>query len=133
MEVKFEDHSKEVLSAAEKAKKRALWAIGAAAEGHAKEDPNMPVDTGRARNSIAFATYGKSGTTIDYDSETKKEKKQTVKTEDKDSVYLGSNVDYFPYIELGALTIFARHVLYNAATGHGQEYKDLAEESYKNA
>ena len=55
----YKDNTKEVLEALERAKERGLEAIGINAERHAKKDPNMPVDTGLARNSIAHAVSGK--------------------------------------------------------------------------
>lgn len=73
-EVKFTDNSKEVISEKNKAVIRALKAIGMTAEGYAKE--NCPVDTGRLRNSISNAVR------------------------DND-VYIGTNVEYAPYIEYG--------------------------------
>lgn len=100
------DNTKEVLSAMEKAIERGLEAIGLTAEGHAKK--NTPVDTGRLRNSIGHAV------------------------EDK-AAYIGSNVEYAPYVELGSPTIKAHHMLQRAATEHTDEYKRLMEDSMKNA
>ena len=69
-----EDNSDEVLSALRKAKERALEMIGLKAERYAKE--KCPVDTGNLRNSITHIV--------------------------KDDVaYIGTNVEYAPYVELG--------------------------------
>jgi phage gpG-like protein len=100
------DNTKEVLSAMEKAIERGLEAIGLTAEGHAKK--NTPVDTGRLRNSIGHAV------------------------EDK-AAYIGSNVEYAPYIELGSRGRDGKHMLQRAATEHTAEYKRLLEDSMKNA
>ena len=100
------DNTKEVLSALEKAIERGLEAIGLTAEGHAKKE--TPVDTGRLRNSISHAV------------------------EDK-SAYIGTNVEYAPYIELGARGRQGKHMLQRAATEHTAEYKRLLEDSIKNA
>jgi phage gpG-like protein len=100
------DNTKEVLSALEKAIERGLEAIGLTAEGHAKKE--TPVDTGRLRNSISHAT-------------------------DKEAAYIGTNVEYAPYIELGARGRKGVHMLQRAATEHTAEYKKLMEESMKNA
>jgi hypothetical protein len=130
------DNTKEVISALDKAIERGLKAIGLAAEGHAKKDPNMPVDTGLARNSITFAISGKEANTSSYkaDKGDKTGSYSGTAPNDKDkAVYIGSNVEYFPYIELGSPTISARHVLKNAATQHTDEYKKLMEESMKKA
>ena len=106
MSIETKDNTKEVLSALEKAIERGLEAIGLTAEGHAKKE--TPVDTGRLRNSISHAV------------------------EDK-SAYIGTNVEYAPYIELGARGRQGKHMLQRAATEHTAEYKKLMEESMKNA
>ena len=106
MSYTYKDNTDEVLSALEKAKKRGLEAIGLVAEGHAKK--LTPVDTGRLRNSISHATDG-------------------------EAAYIGTNVEYGPYVELGSPTIKAHHMLQKAATEHTSEYKQLMEDSMKNA
>ena len=106
MSVTTKDNTEEVLSALEKAIERGLEAIGLAAEGYAKEE--TPVDTGRLRNSISHAT-------------------------DKEAAYIGTNVEYAPYIELGARGRQGVHMLQRAATEHTAEYKKLIEDSMKNA
>lgn len=106
MSYSYKDNTQEVLSALEKAKKRGLEAIGLVAEGHAKKI--TPVDTGRLRNSISHAT-------------------------DDEAAYIGTNVEYGPYVELGSPTIKAHHMLQKAATEHTDEYKRLMEDSMKNA
>ena len=106
MSYTYKDNTDEVLAALKKAKKRGLEAIGLVAEGHAKK--LTPVDTGRLRNSISPAT-------------------------DDEAAYIGTNVEYGPYVELGSPTIKAHHMLQKAATEHTDEYKRLMEESMKNA
>lgn len=106
MSYTYKDNTDEILSALEKAKKRGLEAIGLVAEGHAKK--LTPVDTGRLRNSISHAT-------------------------DDEAAYIGTNVEYGPYVELGSPTIKAHHMLQKAATEHTEEYKRLMEDSMKNA
>lgn len=106
MSVTIKDNTQQVLSALEKAKKRGLEAIGLVAEGHAKKE--TPVDTGRLRNSIAHAV-------------------------DDDAAYIGTNVEYAPYVELGARGRDGKHMLQRAATEHTDEYKRLMEGSMKNA
>ena len=106
MSYTYKDNTDEVLSALEKAKKRGLEAIGLVAEGHAKR--LTPVDTGRLRNSISHAT-------------------------DDEAAYIGTNVEYGPYVELGSPTIKAHHMLQKAATERTDEYKRLMEDSMKNA
>ena len=103
---RVKDNTKEVLSAMEKAIERGLEAIGMTAEGHAKK--NTPVDTGRLRNSISHAT-------------------------DDEAAYIGTNVEYAPYVELGSRGRDGKHMLQRAATEHTAEYKKLLEDSMKNA
>ena len=106
MSITTKDNTKEVLSAIEKAIERGLEAIGQTAEGYAKE--NTPVDTGRLRNSISHAV-------------------------EDDAVYIGSNVEYAPYVELGSPTVKAHHMLQKSATEHTKEYQELMADSLKNA
>ena len=106
MSYTFKDNSDEVLAALESAKKRGLEAIGLTAEGHAKKE--TPVDTGRLRNSISHAT-------------------------DDEAAYIGTNVEYAPYVELGARGRKGAHMLQKAATEHTNEYKRIMEDAMKNA
>ena len=106
MSYTYKDNTDEVLDALERAKKRGLEAIGLTAEGHAKKI--TPVDTGRLRNSISHAT-------------------------DDDSAYIGTNVEYAPYVELGARGRQGKHMLQRAASEHTDEYRRLIEDSMKNA
>ena len=106
MDIKFTDNSKEVLEAMQQAAVRALEKCGLTAEGYAKK--LCPVDTGRLRNSISHAT-------------------------DDEAAYIGTNVEYAPYVELGARGRDGKHMLQRAATEHADEYKQLMEDSMKNA
>lgn len=136
MSYTMKDNTKEVLDALEKAKIRGLTAIGMEAEGFAKEDPNMPVDTGLARNSITFALAGEQAHIKDYKADRgdgRGSYSGTAEGEKGEAVYLGSNVEYFVFIENGSRTINARHILRNAASGHADRYKRLMEDSMKNA
>lgn len=111
-------------------KQAALEAIGIYAEGFSKK--LCPVDTGRARNSISHAVSG-------------------------NDVYIGSNVEYFVWLELGS-GIYAsdgqgrktpwyyydkdgklhwtrgikpRHMLKKAATEHTVEYNRILSGKFK--
>lgn len=128
-EVKITDNSQQFLDALPRAIQRGLWAIGATAEGHAKT--NCPVDTGRLRNSITFITSSKqsSGTAPAEPSDYAARGMVT----DDDEVYIGTNVEYAPFVEEGSRTNRAMHFLRDACTNHGDEYKNLMEESMKNA
>ena len=106
MSYTYKDNTDEVLAALEKAKKRGLEAIGLTAEGNAKKE--TPVDTGRLRNSISH-------------------------TADDEAAYIGTNVEYAPYVELGARGRQGKHMLQRSATEHTDEYKRIMEDAMKNA
>jgi hypothetical protein len=130
------DNTNEFLDAFEEAIERGLEAIGMSAERHAKKDPNMPVDTGYARNSITYALSGEAphikSYKADKDGKTG-EYSGTMDGKKGEFVAIGSNVEYFPPIEEGGKTMKARHVLRRAATEHTEEYKKLMEGSMKRA
>lgn len=106
IEINFTDNTDEYLTAAEKAWAAGLEAIGLVAEGYAKE--RCPVDTGRLRNSISH-------------------------TSDGEAAYIGTNVEYAPYVELGTSRMGPRPYLAPAAEEHGAEYKAIMEAAMKNA
>ena len=76
----------------------ALEAVGLQAEGYAKLQ--CPVDTGRLRNSISHAVDG-------------------------DTAYIGTIVEYAPYVEFGTHRQRAQPYLEPAATQHGDEYREI--------
>lgn len=106
MSYTYKDNTDEVLTALKRAKKRGLEAIGLTAEGYAKKD--TPVDTGRLRNSIAHAV-------------------------EDDAAFIGTNVEYAIFVEAGARGRKGVHMLQRAASEHADEYKQLIEDSMKNA
>lgn len=86
---------------------RVLEAIGLQAEGYAKM--LCPVDTGRLRNSITH--------TVDVD-----EKK----------AYVGTNVEYAAYVEMGTSKTKAQPYLQPAVYNHADEYSKMVEHFLKN-
>ena len=106
MKVDYKDNSEQILSALEKGIKNGLEAIGLTAETYAKKA--TPVDTGRLRNSISH-------------------------TVDGEAAYIGTNVEYAPYLELGTKKIAAHHYLKRAATEHKDEYKNLTVQAIQSA
>ena len=110
MSYTFKDNTDEVLAVLKGAKKRGLEAIGLTAEGYAKKNlyPGHGLDTGRLRNSITH-------------------------TADDEAAYIGTNVEYAPYVELGARGRNGLHYLRQAATEHTDEYKRIMEDALKNA
>lgn len=140
--VEIKDNSPEVKEALANALHRGLVAIGMSAEDNAKKDPKMPVDTGYARNSITYAVSGYPAGTTSYQADKPRDGETAPRTgeyvgnmdgEKDEFVSIGSNVEYFPYIEAGSRTIKARHVLQRAATEHNDEYKEIMKDSLENA
>ena len=139
MSDELKDNSEEYEYLLIQAIRHGLRAIGMTAETHAKE--NCPVDTGYARNSITHALSGESAYASSYKANRGKNGKPprtgkysgtTGKIEDN-YVVIGSNVEYFPFIEEGARGREARHTLRKAASDHKDEYKQLLIDSIKNA
>lgn len=95
-----EDDTEEASQGIQRAIDRALEEIGLAAEGYAKRA--CPVDTGNLRNSIAHA----------------------VESADN-AVYIGTNVEYAPYVELGTSRQKAQPFLRPAASEHGAQYRQV--------
>ena len=140
--IEYRDHTEEVLSALEAAIKRGNEAIGMTAEGHAKKKITAAgaVDTGRLRNSITYALAGEEAHVKSYKANKGGKDRETytydgnAEGEKGSGVYIGTNVEYAPGIELGThRSAGAVHFLQDAATGHTDEYKRLMEESMKNA
>lgn len=94
----IEDHTDEVLDGISQAKARALEKIGLAAEGYAKR--LCPVDTGRLRNSITHTT-------------------------DDEAAYIGTNVDYAVYVEMGTVNTPAQPYLKPAVEDHMEKYRSI--------
>ena len=104
VDVTVTDNSKLFLDALPEQVGAALEAIGLQAEGYAKMA--CPVDTGRLRNSISHAVDG-------------------------DAVYIGTNVEYAPYVEMGTRRQNAQPFLQPAAENHGAEYQQIAQQYLK--
>ena len=135
----FKDNSEEYKDLLNQAIRRGLRTIGMRAETHAKE--NCPVDTGYASNSITYALAGESAAISSYKADRGKNGKPpktgeysgTMGEIEDNYVAIGSNVEYFPFIEEGARGRKAYHTLRKAATDHKDEYKQLLTDSIKNA
>ena len=139
MSDEFKDNSKEYKNLLTQAIRRGLRAIGMTAETYAKD--TCPVDTGYARNSITHALSGESAAISSYKADRGKngkppktgEYRGTMGKIEDNYVAIGSNVEYFQFIEEGARGREARHTLRKAATDHKDEYKQLLTDSIKNA
>ena len=108
MNIQFTDNSKEVLEAMQQAEVRALEKCGLTAEGYAKR--LCPVDTGNLRNSITH--------TVD---------------EDEPAAYIGSNVEYAPYVCLGTIHMKAQPFLKPAVAANANTYRKIIEDELKNS
>ena len=137
MSYTFKDNTDVVLSKMEKAIENGLTAIGMTAEGHAKRKiTDYPaVDTGRLRNSITFAISGEKANAPTYtDSKKGVYNYSGTAPDDKEkAVYIGTNVEYAPYVELGTSKMPPRPFLKPAATEHNEEYKKIMEAAIKSA
>ncbi len=120
---------------------RALFRVGLEAEGNAKDriTKNKSVDTGLLRNSITFAVSGGKANSPKYRA-TKPDKKGvyrfgryegTAPEEKNKAVYIGTNVEYAPYVELGSRGRDGKPFLKPAATEHREEYRRIFEDEMK--
>lgn len=105
--VTIEDHSDECLEFLDVIVYTALEKCGLVAEGYAKR--LCPVDTGRLRNSITHTTVSEGETVT----------------------YVGTNVEYAPYVELGTLRTRAQPFIKPSVADHVSEYKRIIEDELK--
>lgn len=96
--VEFTSHRSEIEEGLSDAINMALETIGLRAERHAKAV--CPYITGRLKNSISHAR-------------------------DENSAYIGTNVEYAPYVELGARGRDPKPYLKPAIENHVDEYKGV--------
>lgn len=94
------DNSEIVIQASYAQIEKALKSVALTAEKYAKQD--CPVDTGRLRSSITHET-------------------------DKNTAYIGTNVEYGPYVEMGTSRMRAQPFLEPAMEQHLSEYKEMIE------
>lgn len=111
-----------------------LEALGLEAQGNAIDEITSmkAVDTGRLRNSITWVTAGGQGEVNTQPGESaKSEDYKPNGTPDNDKVYIGTNVEYGPYIELGTYKMAARPFLKNAIMNHQEKYKQIVKDGLK--
>ena len=107
MRYTYNDNSKEVSDNIKAALLRGLEKCGLTAERFAKK--LAPYDTGNLRNSI------------------------THEVDDGDpAVYIGTNVEYAPYQELGTINMDANPFLKPAVADHANTYRKIIEKELKN-
>lgn len=101
---KMTNHKDEVSNKLDNALKVALEEIGLTAEGFAKK--KCPVDTGRLRNSISH-------------------------TSTEDTAYVGTNVEYAVYVEMGTVNTKPQPYLRPAITEHKDTYRAIVKRNLK--
>lgn len=111
------DNSTKVVEIMKRQLQTGLMACGMTAEGYAKLD--SPVDTGRLRNSIAWAVKERSSTGDGRDSPNATPKEA--------EIYIGTNVEYAPEQELISMShkVGKAHFLRDAMSTHADEYKEI--------
>lgn len=107
MSVEIHDNSREIANDIKSALLRWLETCGLVAEGYAKK--LAPVDTGNLRNSITHEV-----------------------DDGEPAVYIGTNVEYAPYQELGTIHIKAQPFLKPAVADHANEFRKIFENEMKN-
>lgn len=121
----LKSNRKEVLRGSEEAVERGLAAIGMRAVTYThrpKERGGTPVDTGRLRNSIAWATASQGGGGTDAPSGG---------GADDHAVIIGTNVEYGKFVEEGTSKRKPAHMLRNALTDGADEYARIMEAALK--
>lgn len=136
VEIEITDNSDEVRAAFENAIERALWSIGEAAEGHAKDNILNAgrVDTGRMLNSVAhsegedytavgvstpYAIWHEIGSGI-YASDGQGRQSPWRYKDDKGNWHYTRGIKPI-------------HFLQKAATEHNDQYKGIVKDSLENA
>ena len=140
MAFEMTDYSDDVKSKIESAIKTALKAVGVQAVAHAVTyiTASSAVDTGLLRNSITFAlggeapaksTYsggkgvhsGRAGGNGSYSGNAPAD------TSTEKSVYIGTNVYYAPYVELGTVKMAKRPFIRPAVENFQDKYRQIFE------
>ena len=107
MGVEIHDNSREIANDIKSALLRGLEKCGLTAERFAKK--LAPYDTGNLRNSITHEV-----------------------DDGEPAVYIGTNVEYAPYVCLGTIHMNAQPFLKPAVNDHKDEYRKILENSLKN-
>lgn len=135
-EVKVTSHVDEIKEKMDTALERALEACGIRAEELAAG--KCPVDTGFLRNSITFALDGEpmkkdryqdddGGQHGEYRGRMPKEPQKNARC-----VYVGTNIEYAPFVELGSSRQTPKPFLKPAVQDHKRDYVEIIEKMLKN-
>ena len=140
--VSITDNSDAVRRELDDAIEKALMEIGIEAEGYAKDiaTEKGAKDTGYLVNSITWAIGGKSANINNWKAD--KPNKQgkvregtysgTAAEKSQPCVYIGSGVEYAPFIEMGTSRMAPRTFIRPAVEDFRQEYKEILENNLKN-
>ena len=131
--LKIKSNRQKVLDALYDAKQDGLDACGSQAAGYAFM--LAPHDTGRLRNSITWATKETEGRMYEYsdDSGLNRYSENVGTGIDADSVYIGTNVEYAVYQEMGTSKTDPQPYLRPALERHLSEYKEILKHFLENA
>ena len=153
----IEDNKDKILEALGDAVDRALEAFGEQAENFTKINLEGHIDTGLLRNSITHAKGGESAAISVYHADNARGQKvkngKKLKTyaegastaigyytgtapNEKDTMFVGTNVEYAPYVEYGHRlpsggTVAGVHFLQRAIMDHKADYKRVMEAQLK--
>lgn len=108
----------------------ALEAVGVQAEGYAITEITTQgaIDTGRLKNSITHAVSGDSAHQHAYDDDVGNSFSENIQDagDRKDlTLYLGTNVHYAPYVEMGTQKMSARPFIRPAIENHLSDYENI--------
>ena len=147
MGVEIHDNSKEISEKIKAAVSKGLETCGLVAEGYAAD--LAPVGTpestgipgyigGLLRGSITHALSGKQAAKSTYQDNAGKRRGSYSGTApeegdaNKKAVYIGTNVEYAPYQELGTIHMAAQPFLKPAVADHANEYRKIIEDEMNN-
>ena len=133
-EFELKSNRKEVLRASEEAVERGLAAIGMQAVTYThrpKKRGGTPVDTGRLRNSIAWATASQSGGGMEKPPLCGGTDAPPGGGADDHTVIIGTNVEYGEFVEEGTSNRKPAHMLRNALTDGSDKYARIMEAALK--
>lgn len=135
------DHTKQVLHELDGSTVIALEKIGLLAEAYAQVELTKPkahgdgsvrpnIETGLLHNSITHAIDGQAPAKRSYGSDDESKKGSYTGSAPKDrqgsrSVYIGTNVYYAPYVEMGTSRTKAYPFIKPAVEGHFEEYERI--------
>lgn len=149
MQMRVEDHTGDAIDAKDEAIKRAMNIIGMKLEKYAKA--LCPVGTpestgipgymgGTLRNSITYVTATHAGNTVTIDDRKgdphKKlhgGRKDSASTDEKNCVYVGTNVFYAPYVEKGTSKRRPKPFILPSVRDHMSEYEHIMFNELKKA